>query len=78
MLLTEWDTEEAKKVWYEDGWDDGRIEGRVEGQAEGQAEGREEREKEIARNLLKKGSTTEFIHEITGLDTKIIQGLSRE
>jgi flagellar biosynthesis/type III secretory pathway protein FliH len=30
MLLTEWDTEEAKKVWYEEGWEEGREEGREE------------------------------------------------
>ena len=37
--------------------------------------GREERDKTIARNLLAKGSTIEFVQEITGLDMEIIQGL---
>ncbi|MCL2804838.1 MAG: Rpn family recombination-promoting nuclease/putative transposase [Treponema sp.] len=37
---------------------------------------REEREKEIAGNLLAKGSTFEFIQEITGLDMDTIKGLS--
>jgi len=32
MLLTEWNTEDAKKVWYEDGLLDGREEGIEKGQ----------------------------------------------
>jgi len=66
MLLTEWDTEEAKKVWYEDGWDDGLI------------EGREAERERTALNLLAKGSTHEFIQEITGLSIETIQSLSEK
>ena len=43
---------------------------------EGFSEGRGERDREIARNLLIKGSTLEFVHEITGLDIKNIQELA--
>ena len=31
MLITEWDTEEAKEVWFEEGLEKGREEGREEG-----------------------------------------------
>ena len=34
MLLTEWNTEEAKEVWYEEGREEGRGEGREEGREE--------------------------------------------
>jgi len=46
--------------------------GRVEGREEGMKEGRYERNTEIARNLLAKGSTPEFVHEITGLPLETI------
>jgi hypothetical protein len=38
-------------------------------------EGREEKTLEIAINLLAKDSTTEFVHEITGLDMETIEEL---
>ena len=38
-------------------------------------EGREEEREEIARNALLKGSSIEFIHEITGLDIETIESL---
>jgi len=67
MILEEWNTEDAIAFAREEGREDGREEGREEG--------KEAREKEIARNLLAKGSTIEFVHEITGLDLETIQGL---
>jgi len=59
MLLTDWNLEDAKKVWYEDGREDGEEKASIK----------------IARNLLAKGSSHEFVHEVTGLDIKTIQGL---
>jgi len=38
-------------------------------------EGREDEKLEIARNLLSKGSTPEFVHDITGLDMETIENL---
>jgi len=84
MLLTEWNIEDAKEVWYEEAREDGLAEGvakgRAKGLAEGRAEGRAEASNEvkleIARNLLAKGSTPEFVREITGLDTETIQNLN--
>jgi predicted transposase/invertase (TIGR01784 family) len=60
MLLTEWNWEDAKEVWREEAWEEGYAESR----------------KTIALNLLEKGSTPEFIQEITGLDLETIQKLS--
>jgi len=45
--------------------------GRVQGREQGKAEGREE----IARNLLAKGSSPEFVHETTGLPMETIARL---
>jgi len=65
MLLTEWDTEEAKVVWRE------------EGREEGREKGREERDTEIIRNALAKGFPIETVQELTGIDIKFIQSVSR-
>jgi hypothetical protein len=59
MLMTEWNIEDAKKVWYE------------EGREEGMEEGREA----VARNALAKGLSIDFIHEITCLDKTTIENL---
>jgi len=59
MLLTEWNLEDAKKVWYEDGQEDGR----------------EEEKLKIARNLLSEDSTPDFVQKITGLDIETIKKL---
>ena len=42
---------------------------------EGEEIGQEQKALEIARNLLAKGSSIEFVHEITGLEIETIQGL---
>ena len=59
MILTEWNTEDAIAFAREEGREDGR----------------ENEKQEIALNLLAKGSTVEFVHEITGLDIDTIQRL---
>ena len=70
-MLYEWKLRDAKKVWKEEA----REEGRAEGRNEGLAEGREEEKFIIARNLLAKGSTPEFVSEITGLSIEEIAKL---
>jgi len=70
MILTEWNTDDAIAF--------AREEGREEGLEKGREEGREERREEkrtIARNLLAKGSTPEFVQEITGLSLDEIKKL---
>jgi hypothetical protein len=61
MLLTEWNTEEAIAVRYE----------------EGCKKGREESYRTIAMNALAEGASPEFVHKITGLDMEIIQRLNQ-
>jgi len=41
-------------------------------------EGQEKREVEITKNLLTKGSTPEFVHEVTGLELETILELAEE
>jgi len=69
MLLTEWNLEDAIAC--------AREEGREEGQEKGRKEGREDGFTEskliIACNLLSKGSTPEFVSEITGLSLEEIE-----
>ena len=67
MLYAEWNMDDALAVRYE--------EGREEGINEGLAEGHANEKLQIARNLLAKGSTQEFVHEITGLDLETIEEL---
>jgi len=53
-------------------WEKRKIEqGRVQGITQGREQGREE----IARNALAKGSSPEFVHEITGLPMETIARL---
>jgi predicted transposase YdaD len=59
MLITEWDTEEAKAAWYEEGMEEGMEKGR----------------EEIARNALSRGISLEVIHDITGLDIEAIKNI---
>ena len=47
MSLTEYDEEEAKKVFHDDGYNEGRAEGMAQGRAEGMAAQKAEDEKII-------------------------------
>ena len=82
MLLTEWDTEEAKAVWREEGFEDGLEEGMgigmEKGMEKGMGKGREERDIEIIRNALAKGFSIETVQELTGIDIKFIQSIQAE
>jgi hypothetical protein len=64
MLITEWNTEDAKVVWREEGLE------------EGLEKGQEKKAMEIARNALAKGLSIEVIHDITGLDLETIKRLA--
>ena len=62
MLLTEWDTEEAKIVWREEGFEDGLEEGREKGLEEGMGIGMEKGREETRQfflELLNQGLTAE-------------------
>ena len=58
MLMTEWNIEDAQKVWYEDGMEKGMEKGR----------------EEAARNALAQGASLDFVQKITGLDIQTITG----
>jgi predicted transposase/invertase (TIGR01784 family) len=59
MLYTEWNMDDALAVAREEGLEEGHFNEKLE----------------IARNLLAKGSTFEFVQEITGLDMETIENL---
>jgi hypothetical protein len=65
MLITEWDTEEAKKVWFEEGVEIGIEKGREEGREEGR--------ESVARNALAEGIPIELIKRISGLDEEALK-----
>jgi len=75
MLYTEWNWDDALAVRFEEGREEGLDEGIEKGREEGIEKGRFNEKLEIARNLLAKGSTPEFVHEITGLDMETIENL---
>jgi len=59
MLLTEWNLDDARQVWYEEGIEKGREEGL----------------EETARNALAQGLSIEIVQKITGLDMETIKNL---
>ena len=63
MLYAEWNWDDALAVRYEEGIEEGLTKGRFNEKLE------------IARNLLAKGSTPEFVQDITGLDMETIEKL---
>ena len=58
---------------FESSFGDGYYEGKAEGKAEGKTEGINEATKNIALNLVKKGTTIEIIAEVTGLSESDIK-----
>ena len=64
MLLEEWNIEDAKVVWREEGREDGLEEGLVKGINKSKIE--------IARNALAEGFTPEIVQKITGLSEETI------
>ena len=63
MLYTEWNMKDALAV------------AREEAREDGLEEGLEKAKMNIARNLLAKGSSPEFVRDITGLDMETIENL---
>jgi predicted transposase/invertase (TIGR01784 family) len=59
FLTAEWNLEDAKQVWYEEGMEKGREEGR----------------EETARNALAQGLSIEIVQKITGLDMETVKSL---
>jgi len=65
----------GRKEGREEGMESGIKKGREEGLQEGREEGIEQEKLIIAKNLLEKGSSVEFVQEITGLSSEKIQKL---
>ena len=60
---------------YNQGMLEAEQRGRKEGHQEGRKEGEQERNIQIAKNLIKEASSTDFISKITGLSEKEIEEL---
>ena len=66
MLLTEWNWDDAKQVWHEEGLEEGLERGREEGR------------EAIVRNALAKGVPLELISDITGLDMGTLKNIQEQ
>jgi len=75
MLLGDWNQEEYVEVMCEEARQEGIGVGLAQGREEGREEGLNEEKQIIAKNLLAKGSTPEFVQEITGLSLEEIETL---
>jgi predicted transposase/invertase (TIGR01784 family) len=71
MLTTEWNWDDAKRIWQEEA----REEGYEEGLKEAREEGRKEVSFEVAKKALSKGLSLEIIQRLTGLDAETINSL---
>jgi predicted transposase/invertase (TIGR01784 family) len=67
MLITEWNIDEAKVAWYEEGLE--------KGLERGMEEGREEGIENVTLNALAMGLSVEVIQQMTGLDAETIERL---
>jgi hypothetical protein len=74
MLITEWNWDKAKQVWYEEGKEEGLEKGLEKGLEEGLERGVEK----VARNALVKGISIEVIHDITGLDIETLKNIQAD
>jgi hypothetical protein len=79
MLMAEWNLDDAKQVWYEEGREQGieqGIERGIErGIEQGIEQGIERGIENTARNALAKGIPFEIVQEITGLDIEAVKSL---
>ena len=67
--------DEGKAEGKAEGLAEGKAEGLAEGKAEGLAIGKQERNREIARDMKRKGLDLSIIADITGLSTPDIEQL---
>jgi hypothetical protein len=73
MLLTEWNIEDAKKVWFEEGMEEGWEKGMEKGIEKGMEKGMEK----VARNALAEGISIEFVNKITGLNEETLRHMQQ-
>jgi predicted transposase/invertase (TIGR01784 family) len=67
----EFNIEDAKQVWREEGIEEGIKRGRKEGRKEGIEEGKQE----VAKNLLLRGIAPDVIAQSAGLPLEKVQAL---
>ena len=70
MCLTEFDEEEAKRIWHEDGY--------TEGLSQGLAEGEAKKAIETAENLLREGDSPEKVARCIGLPIETVLELQKK
>ena len=70
MCLTEFDEEEAKRIWHEDGY--------TEGLSQGLAKGEAKKAIETAENLLKEGDSPEKVARCIGLPIETVLELQKK
>jgi predicted transposase/invertase (TIGR01784 family) len=75
MFYGEYNREIDIAVKSREAWEDGLEEGLEQGLEQGREQGMEQEKIIIAKNLLAKGSTPEFVHDITGLSPEKIKEL---
>lgn len=82
MFATEFDMDEAVKVWKEEareeGLEEGREEGRKQGIREGRLEGQSEGRLGIIKNYLENGGTVEQARELLKATEEEIQKVTKE
>ena len=75
MVFTEWNTEEAKIVWKQEGREEGIEIGEKRGEKRGIKQGRKKTLLEMAKKLKIKGMSIPEIAEITQLTEEKIKEL---
>ena len=70
MCLTEFDEEEAKRIWRKDGFAEGKVEGKNEG--------RSEKAVEAARNFYANGVSIEIIAKSLNMTKEQVRELVKE
>ena len=75
MLFYDFSVEEIAEIRGDERYEEGLEQGLEQGMEKGLEQGMEKASMQIARNLLVKGSTPEFVKEITGLSFEEISKL---
>ena len=77
MLALEWNLDDAKQAWFEEGMEQGLEQGREQGLKRGMEQGREQEREAVAVKLIRRGRPFDEIHEDTGLSLQHIQKLAQ-
>jgi predicted transposase/invertase (TIGR01784 family) len=75
MLLTEWNMDDAKRVWREEALEEGMEKGMKTGMEKGMKTGMEKGMKKAAKAALAKGFSVADVADITGFDEETVKKL---